>query len=167
LSLRSLVHPEDINRIRYSRQKFNSRIEDDKVVRYECRVRNKAGHWLWILFYEVVFKRNKEGHPVEVLISALDITQRKKAEQDLRQKNIQLQQSNRLLEEFAYIASHDLQEPLRKMSLFGDLLSKLINEKIQPDAYGALQKILTASSQMQKLDRDTISISQISSDKND
>lgn len=165
-SLRLLVHPDDLDHIRYSRQKFNSRIENNKVVRYECRVRNKAGHWRWILFHEVVFKRNKAGHPVEVLISALDISQRKTAEQDLREKNIQLQQSNRLLEEFAYIASHDLQEPLRKMSLFGDLLLKLINENIQPDAYRALQKILSSGTQMQNLVRDVMSISQISFDQN-
>ena len=165
VSLRSMVYPDDVSQIRYNRKKFESHIENDKVVKYECRIRHKLGHWCWILFYEVVFKRDSEGRPVEVLISALDITQRKKTEQDLHEKNIKLQQSNRLLEEFAYIASHDLQEPLRKMSIFGDIMKKFINESLHPEAYRALQKILNSSGQMQNLIRDVMSISQVSVDK--
>ena len=56
---------------------------------------------------------------------SLDITERVKAENILVQRTHELQQSNDSLEEFAYVASHDLKEPLRKISIFTNRLAPL------------------------------------------
>ena len=53
---------------------------------------------------------------------SMDMTQRKKDAEQLKSYAIELQRNNKELEDFAFIASHDLQEPLRKITTFGDRL---------------------------------------------
>jgi PAS domain S-box-containing protein len=62
------------------------------------------------------------GHVARVVGVLTDITQRKTAEEEMRQRNAELERANNELEEFAYVASHDLQEPLRTVNIYTDLL---------------------------------------------
>ena len=118
---------------------------------YEGRVRHKNGKWVWILTREIVFKRNGEGKPVQVLGSALDITLRKEMEQSLVYKTLQLQQSNASLEEFAHVSSHDLQEPLRKISTFADRLVIAHKDDLSAEGQKYLDKIILSTRRMQQL----------------
>lgn len=75
-----------------------------------------------------------------------------------------LQESNTSLEEFAYIASHDLQEPLRKISTFGDRLMTQM-EKLNPEGQKFLRKIVESSVRMQQMINDLLSVSVISNER--
>ena len=66
--------------------------------------------------------RNMDGKVIGIVGVAQDITERKKAEERLKKLTAELARSNKDLEEFAFVASHDLQEPLRKISGFTQLL---------------------------------------------
>ena len=83
-------------------------------------------------------------------------------ERTILQNTLQLEQSNASLEEFAYVASHDLKEPLRKISTFGDRLVATQAEKLLPEGKLYLQKIVDASQRMQTMINDLLSISMIS-----
>jgi PAS domain S-box-containing protein len=132
---------------------------------FEGRIKSKSGDWKWLLTREVVFKRNEQGKAIQVLGSALDITDRKEMEGSLSKKNIELEQSNANLEEFAYVASHDLQEPLRKISIFGDRLILNHSENLNEDGTLFLQKIVDSSKRMQAMINDLLSVSLISGNK--
>ncbi|MBE0595862.1 MAG: HAMP domain-containing protein [Desulfuromonadales bacterium] len=74
-----------------------------------------------------------------------------------------LARSNRELEEFAYIASHDLQEPLRKITVFGDRLQNRYREHLDEQGHDYLARMLNAGARMQRLIEDLLSYSRVSS----
>jgi len=90
-----------------------------------------------------------------------DITERKQAEQKLRAFASQLQHSNRELQDFAYVASHDLQEPLRKVNVFSDRLKAKCGQAIGPEGTHYLDRIQDATKRMQTLINDLLSFSRI------
>ena len=79
--------------------------------------------------------------------------------EELEGTNIQLTHSNGELEQFAYIASHDLQEPLRKISTFVQLLEGRITAHLDEKSQGYVHKIKDATSRMGKLIRDVLAYS--------
>ena len=80
---------------------------------------------------------------------------------DLRNANYNLSRSNRDLEQFAYIASHDLQEPLRKIRIFSDMIMQNINDKELLEKY--ISKINIASERMSALVKELLNYSRLSS----
>lgn len=84
--------------------------------------------------------------------------------EELEQTNVQLIHSNEELEQFAYIASHDLQEPLRKISTFVQLLESKITEHLDPKSLGYIDKIKDATARMGKLIRDVLAYSALPKD---
>jgi PAS domain S-box-containing protein len=88
----------------------------------------------------------------------MDITERKEAELALAQANIslqayaeQLQRSNQALEDFAFIASHDLREPLRKVQAFGDLLQSHSSQGLDEHGKHYIERMQAASGRMQSM----------------
>lgn len=69
----------------------------------------------------------------------------------LEEKNAELKQSNEALEQFAYVTSHDLQEPLRKISFYTDYLTRKFNQELPAEAKGLLQNMVGASDRMRQL----------------
>jgi PAS domain S-box-containing protein len=80
-----------------------------------------------------------------------DMSARKAADEKLRAYATRLEQSNRELENFASIASHDLQEPLRKIRAFGDLLVTRYGEGLGPEGRDYLGRMRGAAGRMQDL----------------
>jgi PAS domain S-box-containing protein len=91
-----------------------------------------------------------------------DITERKQAEEALKKTLKDLERSNKELEQFAYVASHDLQEPLRMISSFTQLLAKRYQDKIDKDANDFINYTVDAANRLQKMIQDLLSYSRIS-----
>ena len=90
-----------------------------------------------------------------------DITAIKEAEDALRVYAKELERSNQELQEFAYIASHDLQEPLRKIQTFGDRLTTKYAFNLDSRALDYLNRMQNASMRMQKLIQDLLAYSRV------
>lgn len=95
------------------------------------------------------------------VIVAKDITQRIEDEQQLKAYSKRLEQSNRELQDFAYVASHDLQEPLRKVQAFGDRLARKYNEVLGLEGNDYVKRMRDASSRMQTLINDLLTFSRV------
>lgn len=108
---------------------------------------------------------SKRGDGVTVVFN--DITEIKTYETDLEFKVIELNRSNRELEEFAYIASHDLQEPLRKIRTFGDRLVEVNKEGMNDRSLDYLKRMNNAAIRMQTLIGDLMEYSRVSRNNND
>ncbi|MDQ3550640.1 MAG: PAS domain-containing protein, partial [Bacteroidota bacterium] len=163
--IRQLYHPDDYESLperKESSKKFQHR---NSMIQYECRLKGKDREWKWLLVREVIFKSDEAGKPMQILGAALDISKRKDMEKSLLQNSFQLQQSNASLEEFAYVASHDLKEPLRKISTFGDRLINTQIDNLSDDGKIYLKKIVEASQRMQTMINDLLSISMITGDR--
>lgn len=156
-----LYHAEDHHLLPGRIQSNKTFQQVDSMIQYECRMRNKEGEWRWLLVREIVFKTDDEGNISQILGAALDINRRKDMEKTILQNTLLLEQSNASLEEFAYVASHDLKEPLRKISTFGDRLVATQLDKLAPEGKVYLQKIVDASQRMQTMISDLLSISMI------
>ncbi|RYF53722.1 MAG: histidine kinase, partial [Cytophagaceae bacterium] len=84
-------------------------------------------------------------------------------ESELQGKIQQLEISNQELERFAFVASHDMQEPLRKIQTFGDLLNQQYPPQVDSNGRLYLNKMLTSADRMSKLIRDLLSFSKLKS----
>ena len=101
-----------------------------------------------------------------------DITERKRAQQSLRAAHDQMEErvrsrtaelarSNTELEQFAYVASHDLQEPLRKIQAFGERLDARYGSQLDADSRDYLDRMLSAATRMRTLIGDLLQLSRI------
>ncbi len=92
-----------------------------------------------------------------------DITERRQAEMALQQYADELKRSNQELEQFAYIASHDLQEPLRKIQAFGDRIASRYKDALDERGQDYLRRMQEAASRMQSLITDLLMLSRVTS----
>ena len=90
-----------------------------------------------------------------------DISDRKQAEENLKVFAGRLEHSNHELEQFAFIASHDLQEPLRKIQAFGNLLGTKCSDKLDEQGKDYLTRMQNAAKRMQQLIRDLLKYSRV------
>ena len=128
-----------------------------------------------------------ERFPVEITFSPLstedgvlitsairNISERKRAEEQIHQLNTNLEErvlerteallrSNEELQQFAYVASHDLQEPLRNVSIYAQLLAKRYHGQLQGDADQFIEFIVESAQRMEKLIHDLLDFSQVES----
>ncbi|MDB5262082.1 MAG: signal transduction histidine kinase, partial [Adhaeribacter sp.] len=90
-----------------------------------------------------------------------DITQQKLSEEKLRRYAAELERSNLELQDFAYVSSHDLQEPLRKIQAFGDRLLTREYKNLSDQGKDYVSRMLNAASRMQNLINDLLSFSRV------
>ncbi|MBO9201873.1 MULTISPECIES: CheR family methyltransferase [Niastella] len=126
-----------------------------------CRISRKDNAELLILlaFEDITDTRNRE----HVLINFSRELEIKVAERtlSLKEANTLLKQSNESLEQYATIASHDLQEPLRKIQTFSALLNERFGKNIAGEAKELIDKISVAALRMSGLIRDVLNFSKV------
>lgn len=101
------------------------------------------------------------GEVLSVITSAMDITERKRIEEELHERSLELQASNRELEAFSYSVSHDLRAPLRAIDGFSRILLDDYAEHLHTDTSHYLQRISEAARQMGRLIDDILRLSRI------
>lgn len=103
----------------------------------------------------------EDGRQTGAVLIFKDITERKRGDENLAQKAAELTRSNAELEQFAFVASHDLQEPLRKIQAFGDRLKAKCAEMLPADARDYLERMQRASARMRTLIDDLLAFSRV------
>lgn len=97
----------------------------------------------------------------KVVITFMNVTETRQDQQQIEQMNALLKRSNESLDQFASVASHDLQEPLRKIKSFGDILLDQYGSSLG-EGIGMLQRMQSAAGRMQTLIRDLLAYSRLS-----
>lgn len=105
--------------------------------------------------------RSDEGEIIYGMLMVVDITDLKKIQQKLESQATDLKRSNEELERFAYVASHDLQGPLRTISSYLQLLESRYSDKLQGDAKEFINYSVAGAKRMQRLIQDLLNYSRI------
>jgi signal transduction histidine kinase len=146
------VHPDDQPKVEEAlRNSFTTG-------RYECEFRylvNGKEKMLWSLG-KVEFI---DGNPYRMVGTVQDISTFKKLERELVEKTNELAATNESLRQFAFIASHDMKEPLRKIMMFAELVMNAEKDKISEKSQGQLQKMQHSSRNLYTMIEDILSFS--------
>ena len=125
---------------------------------FDFRLNRSIGGYLWLHFEGTLIEIEKQKL-VQFILQ--DITARKKAEQLLQETIEELAHINAELEQFTYIASHDLKEPLRMISSFVQLLEQRYKDKLDEDANDFIRFITEGVVRMQDLIKNLLDYSKI------
>jgi PAS domain S-box-containing protein len=153
----SRVHPDDLQRIETVVQEA---LEQGKQVDEVHRVVWPDGSVRWVRGMSHAFY-DTEGRPYRMAGIAIDVTEQKQAEETLAQYATQLARSNQELQNFAFIASHDLQEPLRKIVGFGNLLQKNLEHQLEESNADIFRRMQSAATRMQSMIQELLDLSRV------
>ncbi len=154
-----LVHSEDVASIR---QAYEEIVRSPGVsVQLESRMLRKDGSWCWI---ESTISNLLDEPDVRAIVSNYrDISERKAAEEDklrhaddLARSNGELKRTNDDLNQFAYSASHDLQEPLRMMAIYSQMLERKYKTRLDTEADRYISHIVSGAQRMDALLKDLL-----------
>lgn len=152
------VHPDDKELIRT----LNLREPNNPTLQHpsQYRLRHKDGSYVWV---ETIFISLEETDGIEntVLSQSRDIRRSKAIQFQLQERTKELERSNADLETFAFVSSHDMQEPLRMISNYMQLLKKRYEGKLDAQAEEYIEFANKGASNLQQLLRDLLSYSRI------
>ncbi|MBY0471803.1 PAS domain S-box protein [bacterium] len=138
-------------------------ISTGKVWEGEIKNRAKDGSFYWVNTTIVPFL-DQGGAPYQYVSIRYEITQRKMAEDQLLVYADRLERSNAELQDFASIAAHDLQEPLRKIQTFGDRLGSRWKAALGEEGGDYLNRMLASVTRMRKLIDDLLTYSRVTTE---
>lgn len=128
---------------------------------WDYEIKDNNGEVKLLSTYGKIIRDNDQK--IEKIIGTTrDVTELRRYEKTLETKILELNRSNRELEEFAYVASHDLQEPLRKISTFSQRLQLKFADKLGADGNLYITRVVAACENMRKLIDNLLEFSRIS-----
>jgi PAS domain S-box-containing protein len=151
------LHPQDLQP---TVDAWNKAVETQEVYQIEHRVRTSNGSYRWHLSRGTPCF-DDQGRLEKWYGTATDIHDFKLAQEQLNQFTEELERSNKELESFAFIASHDLQEPLRKIHLFGSMLKRQIDDHQVDETKESIVRIQNAAERMQTMIDGLLALSRI------
>ena len=151
------IYREDRNMV----EDFLDKIKSEKTGS-EVNYRIDLGGTIKYVMMAAKPRKDSETQSIDILGTVIDITEQKLYESQLKQFTEELQRSNQDLEQFAYIASHDLQEPLRKIRAFGDRLVSKYEATLGGSGSDYIHRMQMAAARMQVLIEDLLSFSRVS-----
>ena len=153
-----LVHPDDQEKVMEAATAHLEGVVP--IYEVEHRMLHRDGSIRWFVARGSVM-HDAQGKPVRMVGTDTDITERKQAEQERARINTKLEQRNRELQDFAYVASHDLQEPLRKIRAFADLMQEDYGDKVDETGHYFLDRMQDAAARMSGLITDLLAYSRV------
>jgi len=165
----TVLHPEDLEK---TQQVWQQSVSQKKNYEIEYRLRRNDGTYSWFLGRAFPLA-DSSGNVTKWFGTCTRIEDQKKMAQTLEQKVLErtlelttsnnlLEQSNSALRQYAFIASHDLQEPVRKIQVFGNILKEKYLHRDETKSEEYLEKILLSSRRMKNLITDLLTYSSIS-----
>ncbi len=155
--LKSGIHLEEI----FSKEEYdyNKDILERAFKGEDIQAEQEFDDKTFMIDYKPV--KNISGDVFNVMVVMHDITEIKNVQRSLEVKVEELNNSNQDLEQFAYVASHDLQEPLRKIRAFGDRLQNKFSNDINEEGLDYIKRMQSASERMQTLIDDLLTYSRV------
>ncbi len=151
-----LVHPDELHAVR---ERLSEVISGEAEGSTVFRFRHRDGHYVSL---ETITNAREEADGTLVLQTASrDVTDRIEAERERARLYKTLSDRNKELQDFAYVASHDLQEPLRKIQAFSDLLVREEAGNLSEDGRHFLDRVSTSAGRMSDLINDLLAYSRI------
>ena len=152
-----LTHPDDAEAERALFQELAAGRRNSFGM--EKRNRHKDGHWVWV--WLTVSLLGPEDPPRAALAHVLDISQRKVAETELELAQQNLERSNAELDQFAYVASHDLKEPLILLSAYARMLSERHGDALDEEGRTFLGHVRDEAGRMKSMIDDLLDYSRL------
>jgi PAS domain S-box-containing protein len=153
IGVENVIHPDDV----FESNEFVKMVSLESSESVEQRIKSKTGDYIWM---RCSFSQMKVENQTQTICMFIDITTQKLSDEKLRENSKQLVSHNEALEEFSYVISHDLQEPLRMITSFSQIIQKRYLSKFEDEQAGNdFAYVIDGAKRMSALIRDMLEYS--------